>query len=99
LSLVRTLEGYKRPLVHPTKGLHLQYIFDLAYSKDYYVSLSMIVQGLPHTGWIAFSDIYGALDIFSELHANTIALLGYDHLNQVTVVEKIQAFVGRMTHG
>jgi hypothetical protein len=38
------------------------------------------------------------LDIFSELHADTIALLGYDHLNQVTVVEKIQAFVGRMTH-
>ena len=29
LYLVRTLEGYKRPLAHPTKGLDLQYMLDL----------------------------------------------------------------------
>ena len=98
LSLVRTLEGYKRPLALPSKGLHLQYILDIARSQDYFVALSMIVQGLPHTGWLAFPGIYGAVDTFSELHADTVALLGYDHSNQVTVVEKIEAFVGRTAH-
>ena len=38
------------------------------------------------------------MDTFSELHADTVALLGYDHSIQVTVVEKIEAFVGRMAH-
>ena len=98
LSLVRTLEGYKRPLAHPSKGLDLQFILDIAHSKEPSVALSMIVQGLPHTGCLAFPGICGALDTFSELHADIVALLGYDHSNQVVVVEKIQAFVGRMAH-
>ena len=58
LSLVRTLEGYNRPLGQPNKGLHLQYIFDIARNKDYSIVLSMIVQGLPHTGWLDFPGIY-----------------------------------------
>ena len=98
LSLVRTLEGYNRPLVHPSKGLHLQYILDIARSKDYSVALSQIVQCLPQTGWLEFPGIYDALDTFSELHADTAALLGYDHSNQIAVVKKIEAFVGRMAH-
>lgn len=98
LSLVRTLEGYKRPLAHPSKDLDLQFLLDIARSKEHSVALSMIVQELPHTGCLAFPGICGALDTFNILHADIVALLGYDHSNQVVVVEKIQAFVGRMAH-
>jgi hypothetical protein len=78
--------------------LHLQFLLDIARSKDYSVALSMIVQALPHTGCLSFPGINGALDTFSDLHADLAALLGYDHSNQVAVVEKIQAFLGRMAH-
>lgn len=81
LSLVRTLQGNKRPLAHPTKGLGLGYLLDLARSKDYSVALCNIVQGLPHQGWSTFPGIEGALDTYSELHADTVALLGYDPSN------------------
>ena len=98
LFLVRTLQGNKRPLAHPTKGLDLKYLLELARSKDYSVALTVIVQSLPHQGWSTFPGIHGALDNFSELHADTVALLGYDPSNQVKVVDKIQAFIGRLAH-
>ena len=46
--LVRTLEGYKRPFVHPTKELDLQYMLNLMRCKDYSVVLFMVVRSLPH---------------------------------------------------
>lgn len=98
LCLVRTLEGNKRPLAHPIKGLVLDYILDLAQSKEYSVALCQIVQSLPHQGWSSFPGIHGALDTFSDLHADTVALLGYEPSNQVRVMEKIQAFLGRLAH-
>ena len=98
LYLVRTLQGIKRPLAHPTRGLDLNYMLDLVRSKEYSVALSVIVQGLPHQGWTTFPGIHVALENYSELHADTVALLGYDPANQVAVVDKIQAFIGRMAH-
>ena len=98
LYLVRTLQGVKRPLAHPTKGLDLAYMLDLVRSKEYSVALSVIVQGLPHQGWTTFPGIHVALENYSELNADTVALLGYDPANQVAVVDKIQAFIGRMAH-
>ena len=77
LSLVRTLGGYKRPLAHPSKGLHLQFLLDIARSKDYSVALSMIVQALPHTGCLSFPGINGALDTFSDLHADLAAVRAF----------------------
>ena len=34
----------------------------------------------------------------SDLHDNIVALLNYDHSNQVVVVEEIQAFICMMVH-
>lgn len=98
LYLVRTLEGYKRPLAYPTKGLDFKYMLDLAQGNDYSIALFMVVHSLPHKGWGAFSCIHEALDTFNEFHTYTVALLGYDPSNQIKVVEKIQAFIKRMTH-
>lgn len=81
LYLVRTLEGYKRPLAHPTKGLDLKYMLDLTRGNDYSVVLFIVVHSLPHNDWSAFPCIHEVLDIFSELHANIVALLGYNPLN------------------
>ena len=98
LCLVRTLKGNKRPLAHPIKGLGLDYILELARSKDYSVALCVIVQSLPHQGWSTFPGMHGTLDTFSELHADTVALLGYDPSNHVRVLEKIQTFLERLAH-
>lgn len=98
LYLVRTLRGNKRPLAHPTKGLDLQYMLELVRGKEYSVALSVIVQGLPHEGWPTFPGIQDAVDTFSDLHSDTVALLGYNPSKQVAVVEKIQAFLGRIAH-
>ena len=98
LYLVRLLKGNKRPLAHPTKGLDLPCMLELVKSKECSVALSVIVQELPHQGWTTFPGFHVALETPSELHADAIALLGYIPSNQVTVVDKIIAFLGKIAH-
>lgn len=98
LYLIRTLRGNKRPLAHPTKGLDLQYILELVRDRENSVALSVIAQALPHEGWPSFPSMMDAVDTFSDLHSDTVALLGYNPDKQVAVVEKIQAFLGRIAH-
>ena len=98
MYLVRTLEGHKRPLAHPTNGLGLEYLLDLARSKDHSVSLTMVVQNMPSMGWMSFPGILDAVEPFSALHSDVVALLGYEPSKQVEVVDKIQSFLGKMAH-
>lgn len=62
LYLIMTLEGHRCPLAHPTMGLDLQYILDIAKGTKCSVPLSLVMQSLPYLGWLAFPSIHGALD-------------------------------------
>lgn len=50
MHLVHTLDGHKRPFAHPTKCLTLEYLLELARSKDHYVLLISIVHNVPSMG-------------------------------------------------
>lgn len=96
--LVRTVEGFNRPLSHPTRGLDLEYMLELARDKNHSVALTKIAQSLPTTGWINFPGIYDATDNFEDLFLDVVALLKYGTSKQMEVIEKIQSFIGRMAH-
>ena len=96
LYLIRILEGYSRPLSHPTRGLDLQYILQLAHDTHHSVALRRVVQSLPLTGWCTFPSIQNASDNFDDLFSDIEALLGYESSRQMAVIEKIQSFIGRI---
>lgn len=96
LYLVRILEGYSRPLSHPTRGLDLQYILQLTHETHHSVTLTRVAQSLPLTGWSTFPDIQNATDSFDNLFSDVAALVGYEPSRQMAVVEKIQSFLGRI---
>ena len=73
-------------------------MLELVKSKECSVALSVIVQELPHQGWTTFPGFHVVLETPSELHADAIALLGYNPSNQMTVVDKILAFLGKIAH-
>lgn len=73
--LARTLEGFNHPFVHPTKGLNLEYILDLAWENE---KSKALVQNLLVIGWALFSSIHADEDTFNNLHADTFTLFGYD---------------------
>ena len=98
LVLVRTLHGHTRPFPHLDIGLTVQYILDFANNKDKSVALMNIVHSLATTGWALFLGIQEVTNTFSNLHSDTVALLGYDPKKQVGIVERINAFIGRITH-
>ena len=98
LILFRTLHGHSRPLSHPEAGLTLQYILDFAQDNEKSVALTNVVRNLEASGWASFPVIHSVVDSFSNLHSDTVALLGYDPEKQVAVVEKIRSFVGRVAH-
>lgn len=96
LYLVRILEGYNRPLSHPTRGLDLQYILQLTHDTHHSVALIRVAQNLPLTGWSTFPSIQNAADNFDNLFSDVAALVGYELSSQEAVVEKIQSFIGRI---
>jgi hypothetical protein len=98
LIVFRQLHGHSRPLSHPDAGLTLQYILDFAVDTEKSVSLTNVVHNLEASGWNLFPIIHSVVDSFSNLHSDTVALLGYDPEKQVAVVEKIRSFVGRVAH-
>ena len=98
LILFRTLHGHTRALSHPDAGLTLQYILDFAVDNEKSVALTNVVHSLAASGWALFPGIHAVVDNFSNLHSNTVALLGYDLEKQVAVVDKIRSFVGRVAH-
>ena len=98
LMLFRTLHGHSRPLPHPDASLTLDYILDFAVDNDKSVALTNVVHNLAITGWASFPGIKSALDSYSNLHSDTVALLGYEPNKQVAVVEKIRTFIGRVAH-
>ena len=98
LVLVRILHSHMHPLSHPTMSLTLQYILNSVMDNEKSVALTNVVNHLAILGWILFPSIHTMMDNFSNLHSNTIALLGYDLDNQVGVVDRIRVFIGRITH-
>ena len=96
LQLIRTLEGFTRPLSHPTRGLCLQYILQLTQDTNHSVALTRIAQNIPITGWSTFPDIQNAVEGFDILFADVAALLGYEPSGQMGVVQKIESFIGRI---
>lgn len=98
LILFKTLHGQNRPLSHPDAGLTLQYILEFAVDNDKYVALTNVVHSLAASGWATFPGIHAVVDNYSNLHTNTVALLGYDPKKRVAVVEKIKAFIGKVVH-
>lgn len=92
--LVRTLDRYKGPRAHHAIGLTLQYILDLTRGNNKSAALTNVVQSLLAMGGALFPRIHTTVDIFSNLHSNRVALLGYDPSKQVGVVERIRAFLG-----
>ena len=98
LVLFRTLHGHTRPLAHPNIGLTFQSILDYAVDNEKSVALTNVVRTLATTGWALFPGIQYVVDSYSNLHSDTVALLGYDPKKQVAIVEKIRAFIGRLAH-
>lgn len=98
LVLFRTLHGHTRPLAHLDVGLTLQSILDFAVDTEKSVALTHVVHNLAATGWASFPGIHSVVDNFSNLHLDTVGLLGYNPKKQVAVVEKIRAFVGIVAH-
>ena len=78
LYLVRTLEGFNRPLSHPTRGVHGEYILELARDPHHLVTLTRIVQNLPITGWSIFHGIRNAVKHYDVLFTDVATLLGSD---------------------
>ena len=98
LVLFRNMHGHTRPLPHPAAGLTLDYILDFAVDSEKSVALTNVVHNLATSGWTFFPGINYANDNFSNMHSDTVALLGYEPKKQVAVVEKIRAFLGRVAH-
>lgn len=96
LYLVRSLDGSSRPLSHPEKGLHGEYILELAGHMQYSVALMRIAHQLPMTGWSTFPGIHNAAESFDVLFADVAALLGNDLSQQKAVVDKMEVFIGRI---
>lgn len=98
LVLVRTLHGHTRPLAHPEVGLTLKYILEFATDNHNSVALTNVVHSLSSTGWALFPDIHIVADTLSNLHSDTVTLLGYHPEKQFGVVQKIRSFIGRIAH-
>ena len=98
LVLFKDLHGHSRPLPHPAVGLTLDCILDFAVDSEKSVALTNVVHNLATIGWAFFPDIHSVVDSYSNLHSDTVALLGYEPKKQVAVVEKIRAFIGRIAH-
>ena len=98
LVLVRTLHRHTRPLAHPEVGLTLKYILEFATDNHNSVALTNVVHSLSSTGWALFPDIHTVADTLSNLHSDTVALLGYHPEKQFGVVQKIKSFIGRIAH-
>lgn len=98
LVWARTLEGYKHSLAHPTKGLNMKYIFDLARDNGKSVALTIVVQNLPAMRWAMCLEIVIMSDSYSIIHLNIMAVLVYDPSKHVEVVDKITGFIGRIAH-
>ena len=60
LSLVRSLEGSNRPLSHSTRGLHGEYIMELARDAHHSATLRRIAKNLPMTCWSTFHGMHNA---------------------------------------
>jgi hypothetical protein len=98
LQLVRNMEGFRRPLSHPIKGLHVENILGLARDKIQSGSLTTISQNIPITGWCTFPGIHRAVEHIDALSTDVAALLGDEPTAQIAVVEKIESFIGRIAH-
>lgn len=98
LYLMWTFEGHQSPLAHPTTGLSVQSLFELANSQDRSGSLTSVVQNLPYVGDMYFPCIYDAAETFTSLRNDVIALLGCEPSKQQDVMDKIQCFLGKVAH-
>ena len=96
LYLVRTQEGFRRPLSHPTEGLHGEYILELGQDTLKSVALTSIAQNILITGWSTFPGIHSAVEHIDVLFTDVAALLGYEPSGQGAVVEKMESFIGRI---
>lgn len=94
--LFRNMDGFRRPLSHPTLGLHEEYIMGLARDNIQSVALTTIAQNLAITGWSTFPGIQDAAEHINVLFAGVNALLGEDPAGQKAVVEKMESFIGRI---
>ena len=66
------------PLHHLRMGLTLRYILDFAINNKKSVALTNVVHILATMRWVSFPGIHIVAINFSNLHSNTMALLGYD---------------------
>ena len=98
LYLMRTFEGDQRPLAHPTTGLSVQSLFELAKSQDRSGSLTGVVQNLPFVGNMYFLCIYDVAETSTSLRNDIIALLGCEPSKQQDVMDKIQSFLDKVAH-
>lgn len=96
LYLVRSLEGFNRPLSHPTRGLHGEYIMELARHPQHSAALRRIATNLSTTGWSTFPGIHNAAEHMDKLFEDVAALLGCDPSVQNAVVVKVESFIGRI---
>lgn len=96
LYLVRSLEGFNRPLAHPTRGLHGEYMRELARDPQHSAALRRIAQNLSRTGWSTFPGIHNAAEHMDKLFEDVVALLGSDPSLQNAVVVKVETFIGRI---
>ena len=98
LVFFRMLHGYTRPLPHLDACLTLDYILDFAVDNEKFVALTNVMHNIATTGWVLFLGIQYVVDNYSNLHSDTVALLGYKPKKQVVVVEKIRTCIGRVAH-
>jgi hypothetical protein len=94
----RTLDGQNCPLVHPLRGLTLNNILDIARDSNKSIVLTNIAYSLSTIGWAMFPSMHTAVETFSTLHSDVMALLGYDLYKRTKVVKNVRAFVGRIAH-
>ncbi len=96
LSLVRSLQGFDRPISHPTRGLTKEYIVQLARDPHHSAAMRRISTTLSTTGWITFPGIHNAAEHMDILFGDVEALLGFDPSMQDAVVGKVESFIGRI---
>jgi hypothetical protein len=76
--LARTLDGQSCLFAHPLRGLTLNNIFDIARNSKKSVVLTNTVHSLSTISWAMFPSMHTAVETFSTLHSDVMALLRYD---------------------
>ena len=98
LVFFRLCHGRTRPLSHPDVGLSIPYLRSFAHHEEKSSVLKNVVQSLSTTGLLLFPNIDSGVDNLSNLHSDSVALLGQDQEKRDGVVNGIRSFVGRMAH-